>query len=398
MKIVFMVFCCIGLLACKQKIELPEINYEQIKYLTLGSLTEEQVRAMAEKKLEEIPYAEYQKLSSDQSQLNARIQMIVDDLQQKEALSSKQFLFHANVSARRFNKNDQTLNLSFPFKFGQLVFRPIRAGSLFPEYIQVLIANIDDLANIPVSELSDFESDFESLKAVYTIEVVEAQHTRYLQAIVKQVEVYNDPNHDDLAYQFTAKEKVVDIVKNRLLSDGYSLNLTPVHSFSFFNKRVLDPFHDLGRHNEVCEKQGQQLNHQVIHCKYDHLSGDNGSVYLDVTVVGGSMAEISLKVEGDLTADQQAMVMRKAMEDLNLKPAFLTAGYSELISNRRVKNVKILNEVLNDGTIQKVLSWEYFGVLIKYNPAAFKPESEGARSLFELKAKAWINYQKKQKG
>ncbi len=396
MRALYCLLYVLVLVGCEQKPQLPEINYKNIQYLTLDSLSNEDKRAMAIKQLSDLPFAEYQQMKKDETIFNARIKQVIDELQQQRLVSSTQFSYHANVSNRRFNQIDQTLNLSYPFKSGQLRFRSSRTDGILPEYIQVLIANTDQLLQIPVSEIEDFNPSFKSLRAHYVIEMVEAQNKRFLQAVIKQAELYQGEDND-LIYRFSESREPTDVVTNRLLSGGYSLNLTPVHSFSFFNRRVLDPFYDIGYHNDVCSKQGELYGHQSILCTYQHIATDTGTVYLDVLVVGGANAEISLMVKGELDEEKQSNVLSRAMNDLNLKSSFLAGNYSPMVFDRKTKNVDV-NGLNGEASSDGLLKWEYFGVMIEFNPLALSQKDEQPRTVFKLKAKSWVEYKANKKG
>lgn len=391
MKFVIYILCSVLLLGCEQQNQLPPINYESIKYLSLGSMSDDQIRDMAEMQLQGIPFAEYQKVKSDESILNQRIQSIIDGLKNKQLTSPTEFSFETNVFKGQFNQSKQTVNMSFPFKSGQMIFRPVKAGGIFPKFIHVLLSNTDEIAKLPVSEFSEFDENFKSTKAIYSIEIVESQHVKFLQAVVKQVDVYQGKNYDQLVYSFIENRKARDVVNNRLLSEGYSLDLRPIHSFGFFGRRVLDPLYDLGFHNEACEKDGKLLGHQVVSCQYPHFANDEGSVFLAVKVVGGKVVEIQLNATGKIPEIKQQQVMQKAMTDLKLKPSFLLNSYSSLVSGSRAKNIK---KKKNESSSEKTLSWEYFGVIIQYDPSALNLVNDDVRTVFELKGKTWVEYLK----
>lgn len=391
MKVVFYLLCCFALFGCEQQKQLPPINYEGIKFLTLGSMSEEDVRNMAKGQLEGIPFAEYQVIKSDESLFNQRIQAIVDELKNQQLASSTEFSFQTNVFIGQLNTSEQTVDLSFPFKSGQLIFRPLKAGGIFPQFIHVLLANTDDIAKLSARDFSALDKSFKNTKAIYSIEIVKAQHHKFLQAVITQVDVYQGKNHDQLVYQFRENRKAVDVINNRLLSEGYSLDLTPVHSFNFFGRRILDPLYDLGFHNEACKKSEKLLGHQVINCHYIHFANDQGSVYFDVKVVGGKMVEIQLNATGKLSTAKQQQVMQRVITDLKLKPAILSGNYSSLVSDPRVKKVKKKNHKSSTG---KVLSWEYFGVVVEYDSEALLQDNDEVRTVINLTGKTWLEYLK----
>lgn len=371
----------LGLLAsCEEKVVLPELSHENIKYLTINNMSPEHLNQLAERYLEQKKIFEPESVSEDDTQ---NLQMVLKELEAKRASNPVLFEYVIPFNNRQINPKENTVNFSFPFKFEQLVVSETNMDYVFPPYIYLLFANLDQLYAIPGEQIDGLGDGIPNLTVVYQIEIVKPQHQKYMQAIVKEMNVYSGRDMKDLVYTFKETRQPIAIVNDRLLPNGYSLDLVPVHSFSFFSQRLLDPLYDYSSYKEFCTKKEPILNHDVLSCQYKYYEGEAGRIDVEVIVIGGRNAHVKLLADGMIPAPIKEKTLAQISKDLNVPVTYLSRKTANIKPNKAL-TVKKVNA--------KTLEWESFGVNIVFHRDALDSDVEGQRTIIQLTGKAWLDY------
>jgi hypothetical protein len=373
------------LVGCGEKMAPVPLTYDHIKYLTIDGMSDAEVEKISLHELKTAQSQEYLAVKDDEEKLAALVAGGRSKLRQKSQQNPRVFELEHEYFQRKLSQKDQSINFVYNFNKTGTIISDVDKDFVFPQHIIMLLTNLDALAEVPLDQVRNFDAS-EEHKLLFKIEVIEAQHSRYIQAMIKEFQFIATGNNEVL-YQFNETRSGSEILQARLLPNGFSLDLVAVHSFSFFGRRVLDPIIENSVSMKNCKQQTAIGKHDRLLCEFTYFESDEGQVIYEVQVVGGRMTSLKLKAIGTISATMQKSIIDRAARELKVKPEVLlqTNARNFMIKprNSRVKDFKV-----NDDIIQ----WVYFNVQVTYHRAAFLSGDSEQSTIFELRSLEFDKY------
>jgi hypothetical protein len=99
------------------------------------------------------------------------------------------------------------------------------------------------------------------------------QRNRFFQAAVVETSVFASPRKQKLLYSQKEPRSPEQVVNESFLREGITLDLTPIHTFSIFGERLLEPLYEYEMRDSDCQPRDRHESHRTLYCKNDWRLG-----------------------------------------------------------------------------------------------------------------------------
>ncbi|MCF6299601.1 MAG: hypothetical protein L3J52_00520 [Proteobacteria bacterium] len=337
MRIYLLAFILLLLGACAKT---PELNYENIKHLLIKLDPQVDMYDFAENYLKGADYSQYFELGNKPEKRKQLLDPTVRKLSNAAENNEETFVYRSVVYFMNYDESTEKLTLKPLFLTGIQQINSKQKSSGFPEVIALLYPNpqLTESFEVPTEKFSVFkqsrtENTFNELsrKSLYLefrVKLFKAQNKRFFQAVITEAHLFDNPNKDQLLSSTVEPRNHLDLINNRLLSAGITLNMSPLHGFSFYGQNLLDPFIERRFKAGSCSKQGIIKSHQRIICEDTLYQTENGRLVMKFFVLGGLLEKIQLIRRGYFSEETIRAIKLKIDQDLKVGLPFLNQNNS----------------------------------------------------------------------
>lgn len=322
MRFLFIITLVFTLLGCgpSEPPKLP-LSHDHIKGWAFRMSDEARQRELALAHFESTQFKSYFESKNDPEKLDQKITETVQSLNQQYAELGDQFTLEAPITINQYVAESELLKLKPQTQYGHIILQDPKPNNIFPFLFTVTLINHEIIERIrmPQKTWERLKHGGKRWHARLTVQIISHPNPYHFQAVIKQMALFINKT-DSKAMMVIKEPRTVDaIIDHILLKRGITLDLTPIHGFSFMGFRLLDPFIESEHNRPYCQADGSLLGHDRITCRFPKLTNANGKSWIETEVVGGLTTRITYKKQGGLNPTQKKFIIKDAAHFLSKK-------------------------------------------------------------------------------
>lgn len=297
-----------------------KVNTKNLTRLALKSQTPEFIEKYALYLLKNIDSSEYYHVRKDEIKLKQLITKKKKLLKQ-EGLNyshASKFVVSKKVKLSVVNLEAGEIKITgFSPNAYDSIWRKEVFGDAFQDIFFTLYSNMDIFESVQLEaiKLKSFlkENPTKQVFVETILSFPKFQNNHDFQAVIHEIKIYQTEKKQILLATKKETRSSEDLIKNWLLSGGFSNPLVGIHAFSFLGYRAQDLMIGISTLKPYCTKSGFMGRHQVVIC--EKPQGENA--LLIITYVGGIVTQLDLVTKNTITLTEKKSLSRLLMLQLN---------------------------------------------------------------------------------